>query len=136
MYLIFDTETTGLPLDFSKPISDFENWGEARCVQLAWQLHDENGILIEASNDIIKPNGFEIPLESIAIHGVSSAIANKHGISIEGSTIYVTAQPCFKCFCIIANSGIEVIYYKESYGNFNLDMTKVIESTKIEIQKI
>ena len=72
------------------------------------------------------------------IHAEVNAIAQaaKHGISIEGSTIYVTAQPCFKCFCIIANSGIEVIYYKESYGNFNLDMTKVIESTKIEIQKI
>ena len=26
MYLIFDTETTGLPKDFNAPISDSNNW--------------------------------------------------------------------------------------------------------------
>ena len=52
MYLIFDTETTGLPINFSKPISDFENWNSARCVQIAWQLHDEYGKLIDSANDI------------------------------------------------------------------------------------
>ena len=83
MYLIFDTETTGLPSDFSKSISDFDNWGESRCVQLAWQLHNEDGLLIDSSNDIIKPNGFEIPLDSIVIHGVSNNVANKYGIPIE-----------------------------------------------------
>ena len=83
MYLIFDTETTGLPSDFTKSISDFDNWGKARCVQLAWQLHNEDGSLIDSSNDIIKPNGFEIPLDSIAIHGVSNNLANQNGISIE-----------------------------------------------------
>jgi len=82
MYLIFDTETTGLPLSFSKPISDFENWNTARCVQLAWQLHDKDGVLIDSSNDIIKPVGFEIPLQVIEIHKISNEIANKHGVPI------------------------------------------------------
>ena len=82
MYLIFDTETTGLPLSFSKPISDFENWSTARCVQLAWQLHDKDGKLIDSSNDIIKPDGFEIPLQVIDIHKISNQIANQYGISI------------------------------------------------------
>ena len=26
MYIVFDTETTGLPKDFSAPITDFDNW--------------------------------------------------------------------------------------------------------------
>ena len=82
MYLIFDTETTGLPINFSKPISDFENWDPARCVQIAWQLHDEYGCLIESANDIIKPSGFEIPLESTEIHGISNSIATEYGIPI------------------------------------------------------
>ena len=38
MFLIFDTETTGLPKNFKAPISDSDNW--PRMVQLAWQLHD------------------------------------------------------------------------------------------------
>jgi DNA polymerase III subunit alpha len=44
MYLIFDTETTGLPQNYSAPLTDFDNW--PRCVQLAWQVHDETGKLI------------------------------------------------------------------------------------------
>ena len=38
MYLIFDTETIGLPTDFNAHYSDVKNWETARCVQLAWQL--------------------------------------------------------------------------------------------------
>ena len=55
MYLIFDTETTGLPRDFKAPITDTDNW--PRCVQIAWQLHDGMGNLIESkevkSNEIL-----------------------------------------------------------------------------------
>ena len=45
MYLVFDTETTGLPKNFNAPLSDSDNW--PRMVQIAWQLHDEDGNLIE-----------------------------------------------------------------------------------------
>ena len=44
MFLIFDTETTGLPKRWDAPISDTNNW--PRIVQLAWQLHEDNGVLI------------------------------------------------------------------------------------------
>lgn len=43
MFLIFDTETTGLPIDKNAPLTDFGNW--PRMVQLAWQIHDEKGVL-------------------------------------------------------------------------------------------
>ena len=46
MYLIFDTETTGLPKDWKKPYTDTDNW--PRAIQIAWQLHDEMGELVEA----------------------------------------------------------------------------------------
>ena len=39
MYLIFDTETTGLPKRWDAPITDSDNW--PRCIQIAWQLHDD-----------------------------------------------------------------------------------------------
>ena len=44
MYLILDTETTGLPKKFNAPITDLDNW--PRCVQSAGQLHDYDGTLI------------------------------------------------------------------------------------------
>ena len=36
MYLIFDTETTGLPRNFKAPITDTDNW--PRVVQLGTML--------------------------------------------------------------------------------------------------
>ena len=81
MYLIFDTETTGLPLDWKAPLTNFENW--PRCVQLAWQIHDDQGRLVDVKNYIIKPEGFNIPFNAEKIHGISTERANKRGIAIK-----------------------------------------------------
>ena len=42
MYIVVDTETTGLPKGWNAPITDTDNW--PRMVQLAWIIYDENGI--------------------------------------------------------------------------------------------
>ncbi|MFV1884599.1 MAG: DNA polymerase III subunit alpha [Balneola sp.] len=81
MYLIFDTETTGLPRDYSAPITDFDNW--PRLVQLAWQLHDHTGKLMSSGNYIVKPEGFTIPFNSEKIHGISTKRALKEGHDLE-----------------------------------------------------
>mgnify|MGYP000674386156 FL=1 len=81
MYLIFDTETTGLPKKFKAPISDLDNW--PRCVQIAWQLHDYDGSLIEHDDYLIIPDGYEIPYQSEKIHGISTALALEKGKSLE-----------------------------------------------------
>jgi len=81
MFLIFDTETTGLPKDFSAPISNVQNW--PRCIQLAWQLHNSLGELIETKNYIIKPDGFTIPYNSQKIHGISTERAMEEGWPID-----------------------------------------------------
>ncbi|MCM2302432.1 MAG: 3'-5' exonuclease, partial [Flavobacteriaceae bacterium] len=80
MYLIFDTETTGLPQNWNAPITDTQNW--PRCIQIAWQLHDAYGNLIENADYIIKPKGFTIPLNSENIHGISTDLALKDGIPL------------------------------------------------------
>jgi DNA polymerase-3 subunit alpha len=81
MYLIFDTETTGLPKKWKAPISDTDNW--PRCVQIAWQLHDELGTLIEHQDFLIKPEGFNIPYDAEQIHGISSQLAEEQGTNLE-----------------------------------------------------
>ncbi len=77
MYLIFDTETTGLPKNYNAPITDLDNW--PRLVQIAWQLHDPNGGLINAENYIVKPDGFTIPYNSEKVHGISTQRALDEG---------------------------------------------------------
>jgi len=81
MYLIFDTETTGLPKKWNAPVSDSDNW--PRCIQLAWQLHDETGKLSSNSSFLIKPENFDIPFESEKVHGISTALAMKDGLDLK-----------------------------------------------------
>ena len=80
MYLVFDTETTGLPKKWNAPLSDLDNW--PRCVQLAWQLHDSKGILISSHSYLIKPDNYNIPYESEKIHGISTALATNIGYDL------------------------------------------------------
>ncbi|NQV53111.1 MAG: DNA polymerase III subunit alpha [Flavobacteriales bacterium] len=81
MYLIFDTETTGRIENWKAPVSEFESF--PRVVQLAWQLHDYKGELIDVKNYIIKPDGYTIPFNAEKIHGISTERAQKIGVPIE-----------------------------------------------------
>jgi len=80
MYLIFDTETTGLPKRDNASVSEVDNW--PRVVQIAWQLHDGKGDLLEHQNFLIRPDGFEIPYSAEKIHGISTEKAKKYGLSL------------------------------------------------------
>ena len=80
MYLTFDSETTGLPKNFKAPISDSENW--PRLVQLAWQINDKEGKLINNKSFLVKPDNFTIPYNSEKVHGISTKIALEKGIDL------------------------------------------------------
>jgi dCMP deaminase len=51
------------------------------------------------------------------IHAEQNAIlqAARNGVMIDGSSLYVTASPCWNCFKSAANSGIVRICYGEFY---------------------
>ncbi|OYX25824.1 MAG: DNA polymerase III subunit alpha [Flavobacteriales bacterium 32-35-8] len=80
MYLIFDTETTGLPKRWDAPITDVDNW--PRCIQIAWQLHDAMGNCIEHQDYLVKPDGFNIPYDAEKVHGISTELAQEQGIPL------------------------------------------------------
>ncbi|NNK74131.1 MAG: 3'-5' exonuclease, partial [Flavobacteriaceae bacterium] len=77
MYLIFDTETTGLPKRWNAPITDTDNW--PRVVQIAWQLHDAMGECLDHQEFLIKPEEFNIPYDAEQIHGISTQLAEENG---------------------------------------------------------
>ena len=81
MYLIFDTETTGLPHNKTAPITDLDNW--PRLVQIAWQLHGEKGNLLSQQNFIVKPDGFDIPFKAEQVHGITTkrALSEVHDVN-------------------------------------------------------
>ena len=77
MLLFFDTETTGLPRDWKAPVTQTNNW--PRMVQLAWLQYDDQEKLISEANYIIKPDGYNIPSDTAAIHGITTEIALEKG---------------------------------------------------------
>lgn len=83
MHLFVDTETTGLPKNYGAPASDSNNW--PRIVQIAMVLCDDSGKEFASANFIIKPNGFTIPAEVSAIHGITHERAEKEGLPIENA---------------------------------------------------
>ncbi|WP_185857082.1 DNA polymerase III subunit alpha [Blattabacterium cuenoti] len=80
MYLIVDTETTGLPVSYNFPITHVDNW--PRIVQISWQIHDVIGDLIEFKSFIIKPDHYDIPFNAFKIHGITNEKADKYGIDL------------------------------------------------------
>ena len=69
--LFFDTETTGIPDRAHKWDVDFMEYPHV--VQMAW-IH---GCKVE--NHIIRPDGWEIPQETVDVHGITTEYALEHG---------------------------------------------------------
>ena len=95
----------------------------------------EKTILSTGYNGSIKglPHCDEVGCEMVdghcvrTTHAEANAIvqAAKNGIQINQSEIYVTASPCYDCFKLIANAGINVIYYDDFYRD-----KRIIEKSK------
>lgn len=69
--LFFDSETTGVPDRSAKWDVDFASFPHV--VQLAWM----HGCKVE--NHIIRPDGWEIPQETVEVHGITTEYALEHG---------------------------------------------------------
>lgn len=78
LHLFYDCETTGLPL-FNEPS---EHPGQPHIVQLAAVLVDLDTRRQVASIDVIvRPDGWTIPAEVSAIHGITTEHAQLTGVS-------------------------------------------------------
>lgn len=106
MYLIFDTETTGLPKRWDAPLTDTDNW--PRCIQIAWQLHDDMGTLIEHQDYLIKPEGFNIPYDAERIHGICTELATEQGVSLKEVLIKFNEAIAKSKFIVGQNVGFDV----------------------------
>jgi dCMP deaminase len=70
-----------------------------------------------------------------AIHAEQNAIvqAAKAGATIDGSTIYVSAQPCVICAKLLINAGIKRIVFSGDYPD---ELAKeLLDEAKIELVK-
>lgn len=68
MYLFFDTETTGLVAP--------------KIVSIAWVLTTDTGQAVETEYHLLRPEGWTIPPEATAIHGITTEQATQYGKQI------------------------------------------------------
>jgi len=119
MYIIFDTETTGLPKRWDAPITDTDNW--PRCVQIAWQLHDEMGNLVEHQDYLIKPDGFNIPFDSEKIHGISTELATEQGVPLQEILVKFNEALAKAKFVVGQNIGFDINIMGCEFYRYSVD---------------
>ncbi len=82
MKLFFDVETTGRPEMRDAPHAPHQ----PRIVQLAMALYDYDGGEHAAMSAVIRPDGWTIPDDAAAVHGITTARALQVGVPL-GSTL-------------------------------------------------
>jgi dCMP deaminase len=71
-----------------------------------------------------------------ALHAEQNALiqASQYGISVKGSTIYATCQPCVICAKMLVNAGIKDIVISEGYPDkLAMDFLK---EAKIKVRRV
>jgi len=86
--IVFDTETTGLPEDYTASFKDSSKW--PHIIQLAFIVFDtETKEILDYSDKIIKlDQSVQISSESIAIHKITRERSEKEGIPIKNVLDY------------------------------------------------
>ena len=78
--LVFDTETSGLPLESNTSITETDKW--PYILQLSFIVYDDSeNKIIQLQNNYIKQN-INISKESTNIHGITRKLLDEKGIDI------------------------------------------------------
>ena len=99
--LFLDTETTGLPTNWKAP---YDQW--PRMVSLAFSMVRGDEILGQ-NEYIIKPEGYEIPLEASNIHGITTEEAQAKGNDIQMVLIQLATMVELADLVVFHNSSFD-----------------------------
>ena len=109
--LFVDVETDGLPIRYN--ILEHPDW--PHIVQAAWIVSDGLGNILRSASRIVKPVGFTIPVDAVAVHGITTKMARERGTEprtvlhvlnreIERAGLVVAHNLDFDAHCIDAES--------------------------------
>ena len=101
-YLVFDTETTGLPKNY-KPHGAkwFKDWPDI--VQISWIMYDDElNDIVYVKDYIVKVDG-DIPEASSSIHGITNEISQMKGVPVM-ECLMDFRNSLFECDMIIGHN--------------------------------
>lgn len=121
-FMIVDTETNGLPLDFNATYKNLSNWPEI--LQLSYLMFSRNGILVKEVNHYIKLDS-SLDSQAFRIHGISKKL-----LDIEGKDpdfVYQEfAEDLIKSKYLVAhNISFDSKMIKSNLERFNFNPTKI-----------
>lgn len=99
MKLFFDTETTGIAR-FNLPP---EHPTQPHIVQLGAILADDNRRVVAEMNLLVKPEGWTIPPEAAAVHGISTELAAASGLRVQ-TVVKLFMQLVLRADLIVAHN--------------------------------
>jgi dCMP deaminase len=72
------------------------------------------------------------------VHAEANAIAQaaRNGVRLDGAHIYVTASPCFGCFKLIANAGLQRIVFGEFYRDERIYTLSEALQIRLDLQPV
>jgi DNA polymerase-3 subunit epsilon len=141
-YIVFDTETTGIPLEYSKlsglrfyDYDQTDKYDTSRIVSIAWVVLDENLVEVSKYYQIIQPT-FEIPQSSINIHGITQIEALTDGVPFDDMALALSNTlsefPLIKAF-VAHNIEFDMNVLKSELFRHKNEKLIDILSQKIEI---
>ena len=136
---VFDVETTGLftrkrgeKVDFHKLV----NFDNCRIVSISWIIIDskEKNKILEKKNYFVKPDKFDVPQESINIHGLTLDFLNNNGLIIhnilqELFNLFINKYNITEIISHNINFDINVLK-SELYRYNNITLLEKIDKTK------
>ena len=75
--------------------------------------------------------------EQATVHAEQNAVcdAARRGVSLEGTTVYITHFPCINCAKILAAAGIRQINYHRDYRNDTL-VREILRESGVTLQQL
>jgi DNA polymerase III subunit epsilon len=116
MYLVFDTETSGLPLWDEEPFHP----NQARIVQLGMILLDDHFNEMATFCALVRPSGWKIQEGAYNAHHISQQMCEEYGFDI--SNILTT----FDTFAQMADI---IISYNLKFDSFLMDTEQSLKNT-------
>jgi len=111
MYLFFDTETTGIV--------------NPKLVSIAWVLTTDAGQAVETEYHLLRPEGWTIPPEATAVHGITTDQATQYGKQIRRILTRFVASAQKATFLVAHN-------LKYDYGVINTSLFTHLYGTRLD----
>jgi DNA polymerase III epsilon subunit-like protein len=107
LIMVFDTETTGLPV-FKKrgtsnfhPPEDYIKYNKSRLIELGYYIYNSSFEIVKNHNMLVIPNGFLI--ENTEIHGITNQYAKEKGLPLI-KVLEEFSNDLAKCDTIVAHN--------------------------------